>query len=63
MPDRGPSKQPNDGTSLISIATKAQVMAAETRILSSPDHLNEILNLLALLTVCPPVDVLSSGEY
>jgi hypothetical protein len=45
------------------IATEAQVKAAETRILSLPDHLNEILNLLPLLTVCLPVDALSSGEY
>jgi hypothetical protein len=55
MPDRGPPKQPKDDhatTSFAVMANDAQVKAAETRILSLTEHLNEILNLLALLTVC-----------
>ena len=65
MPDRGPPKQATDGpapTSL-TITNEAQVKAAEKRILSSTEHLNEILNLLALLTVCAPRITIRSGEY
>lgn len=55
MPDQGPLNQGNNGgvdtQSLAAVSSESDIRAVEKRILSSTEHLNEILNLLALLTV------------
>jgi len=55
MPDQGPLKQGKNGGAdtqfVAAISTESDIKAVEKRILSSTEHLNEILNLLALLTV------------